>query len=204
MDNWDEAKLRQVILSKAGNPKTTTDKICKYFITAVEDGKYGWFWQCPNTDTKLKIECKYKHSLPPGFVLKTKEQRRLEKLAADEQPKITLENFIETERDKLPKDKLTPITQETFRKWKVEHRQSRLNEKAKSEAAKSTKTGREIILEKYQNKYFQEDDVGADRGTEIDMSAFKKELDEIQKAEDEGEEIKDYGDGSKAFLDANS
>ena len=44
MDQWDEAKLRNVIMSKHGNPKTTTDKVCKFFIEAVENGKYGWFW----------------------------------------------------------------------------------------------------------------------------------------------------------------
>ena len=44
MDNWDEEKLRKVILSKHGNPKTTTEKVCKFFIEAVENGKYGWFW----------------------------------------------------------------------------------------------------------------------------------------------------------------
>lgn len=71
MDNWDEEKLRSVILSKHGNPKTTTDKVCKYFIDAVENGKYGWFWVCPNGGN----ECKYKHSLPPGFVLKQRSKR---------------------------------------------------------------------------------------------------------------------------------
>lgn len=64
MADWDEAKLRQVVTSKHGNPKTTTDKVCKYFIEAVENGKYGWFWQCPNGGDK----CMYKHSLPPGYV----------------------------------------------------------------------------------------------------------------------------------------
>jgi hypothetical protein len=62
MDDWDETKLRQVVLSKHGNPKTTTDKVCKYFIQAIEDQKYGWFWTCPNGGDK----CFYKHSLPPG------------------------------------------------------------------------------------------------------------------------------------------
>ncbi|KAL8716837.1 MAG: hypothetical protein Q9225_005863, partial [Loekoesia sp. 1 TL-2023] len=62
MADWDEDKLRSVVLSKHGNPKTTTDKVCKYFIEAVENGKYGWFWQCPNGGDK----CMYKHSLPPG------------------------------------------------------------------------------------------------------------------------------------------
>lgn len=64
MDDWDEDKLRKVVLSKHGNPKTTTDKVCKYFIQAVEEGKYGWFWTCPNGGDK----CMYKHSLPPGYV----------------------------------------------------------------------------------------------------------------------------------------
>lgn len=64
MDNWDEEKLRSVVLSKHGNPRTTTDKVCKYFIEAVENQKYGWFWVCPNGGDK----CMYKHSLPPGYV----------------------------------------------------------------------------------------------------------------------------------------
>lgn len=64
MEDWDEEKLRKVVLSKHGNPKTTTDKVCKYFIQAIEDGKYGWFWICPNGGDK----CMYKHSLPPGYV----------------------------------------------------------------------------------------------------------------------------------------
>jgi len=64
MDDWDEEKLRKVVLSRHGNPKTTTDKVCKYFISAVEDGKYGWFWTCPNGGDK----CMYRHSLPPGYV----------------------------------------------------------------------------------------------------------------------------------------
>jgi len=46
MDTWDEEKLRTVVLSKQGNPKTTTDIVCKYFVDAVENGKYGWFWTC--------------------------------------------------------------------------------------------------------------------------------------------------------------
>ena len=62
MVDWDEDKLRSVVHSKHGNPKTTTEKVCKYFIDAVENGKYGWFWQCPNGGDK----CMYKHSLPPG------------------------------------------------------------------------------------------------------------------------------------------
>lgn len=45
-------------------------------------------------------ECKYKHSLPPGFVLKTKEQRAAEKALMDKSPMatLTLEEFLEARR----------------------------------------------------------------------------------------------------------
>ncbi|RMZ85901.1 hypothetical protein DV736_g6545, partial [Chaetothyriales sp. CBS 134916] len=127
----DLEKLRKVVLSKHGNPRTTTDKVCKYFIQAVEDGKYGWFWTCPNGGDK----CMYRHSLPPGFVLKTKEQRTAEKALMDKSPlkTLTLEDFLESERHKLTGN-LTPVTQETFAKWKKE----RLDKKqAEAEALKA-------------------------------------------------------------------
>lgn len=63
-DDWDEAKLQAVVLSKKGNQKSTTEKVCKFFIDAVEEGKYGWFWTCPNGGDN----CMYQHKLPPGYV----------------------------------------------------------------------------------------------------------------------------------------
>ncbi len=59
MADWDEAKLRSVVSSKHGNPQTTTDKVCKYFIDAVENGKYGWFWTCPNNGNDCKYKVRY-------------------------------------------------------------------------------------------------------------------------------------------------
>ncbi|KAK2071791.1 hypothetical protein P8C59_006186 [Phyllachora maydis] len=135
--DWDEEKLRSVVLSKKGNQRTTTDKVCKYFIEAIEDGKYGWFWICPNSGDK----CMYKHALPPGFVLKTKEQRAAEKALMDKSPikTLTLEEFLESERHKLT-GTLTPVTPESFAKWKKE----RLSQKAAEEEARKAKeaTGR--------------------------------------------------------------
>lgn len=140
MDEWDEEKLRSVVLSKHGNPKTTTDKVCKYFIEAVENQKYGWFWTCPNGGDK----CMYKHSLPPGFVLKTKEQRAAEKALMDKSPlaTLTLEDFLESERHKLT-GTLTPVTEDTFAKWKKE----RMDKKAAEDEAKAMKeaTGRAMF-----------------------------------------------------------
>lgn len=183
MDNWDEEKLRSVILSKHGNPKTTTDIVCKYFIDAVENGKYGWFWVCPNGGN----ECKYRHSLPPGFVLKTKEQKRLEKIASDSAPKITLEEFIDLERGRLDRSSFTPITLETFAVWKKKVQAKREDERQKElKLNKRPKTGREIILEKFADKYYEEEN---NEGDEWDLSEFRKDLPE------DGSLIKDYGDG---------
>ncbi|KIH95196.1 ccch zinc finger DNA-binding protein [Sporothrix brasiliensis 5110] len=138
--DWDEEKLRSVVMSKKGNQRTTTDKVCKYFIEAIEDGKYGWFWICPNGGDK----CMYKHALPPGFVLKTKEQRAAEKALLDKSPlkTLTLEEFLESERHKLVGPS-TPVTPETFAKWKKD----RLDKKAAEEQARKAKeaTGRALF-----------------------------------------------------------
>lgn len=86
----------------------------------------------------------YRHSLPPGFVLKTKEQRAAEKALMDKSPlaTLTLEDFLESERHKLT-GTLTPVTPETFAKWKKE----RLDKKAAEEEAKKLKdaTGRAMF-----------------------------------------------------------
>ena len=61
-------------------------QICKHFLEAVENSKYGWFWNCPNGP-----KCIYRHALPPGFVLK-KDQKKEEK-----EEQISLEDLIERE-----------------------------------------------------------------------------------------------------------
>ena len=71
----------------------------------------SWFWTCPNGGE----ECKYVHALPPGFVLKS--QKKKEKEDAANAATITIEEFLETERHKLPAN-LTPITKESFAVWK--------------------------------------------------------------------------------------
>lgn len=199
MDNWDEEKLRKVILSKHGNPKTTTDKVCKYFIEAVENGKYGWFWICPNGGDK----CMYRHSLPEGFVLKTNEQKRLERESLEKQPKITLEEFIETERGKLDKSKLTPITTANFAQWKKDHVIAKINAEKKL-SSKRKPTGREIILKmSAENKSFETDNADmpddVTQGSAWDLTEFTDALKKADHQDDGG--IKDYGDGSNPTFD---
>ncbi|KAF2018908.1 hypothetical protein BU24DRAFT_418469 [Aaosphaeria arxii CBS 175.79] len=179
MDDWDEEKLRSVVLSKHGNPRTTTDKVCKFFIEAVENQKYGWFWQCPNGGDK----CMYKHSLPPGFVLKTKEQRAAEKALMDKSPlnTLTLEDFLESERHKLT-GTLTPVTAESFAKWKKE----RMDKKAAEEQAKAMKeaTGR-AMFEKgdWQDSEEESDDDDADGAWNLE--ALRRETEAARQRKEE-------------------
>lgn len=86
MDTWDQKKLEEVVQSKS-QKQPPTDIVCKYFLEAIESSKYGWFWECPNGGTS----CKYRHALPPGFVLKSKNNK------ADEKEEISLEEFLESE-----------------------------------------------------------------------------------------------------------
>lgn len=71
MAGWDQDTLEKAIAEKEkhNKHKNKTDKICKFFLEAVEKKKYGWRWVCPNG-----TECIYKHCLPQGYVFKTEEK----------------------------------------------------------------------------------------------------------------------------------
>lgn len=86
MDKWDQQKLEEVVKSKSGK-QPPTDIVCKYFLEAIETNKYGWFWECPNGGST----CKYRHALPPGFILKSKQSKE------DDKEEISLEEFLEIE-----------------------------------------------------------------------------------------------------------
>ncbi|KAF1805668.1 CCCH-type zinc finger transcription factor [Mucor lusitanicus] len=127
MDTWDQKKLEEVVQSKS-QKQPPTDIVCKYFLEAIESSKYGWFWECPNGGTS----CKYRHALPPGFVLKSKNNK------ADEKEEISLEEFLESERHKLGPNQ-TPVTLESFTQWK----KTRLDKKeAEESVARKAKENR--------------------------------------------------------------
>lgn len=122
MDQWDQSKLEEVVVNKHGpGIKTTTEIVCKYFLEAIENKKYGWFWECPNGGDL----CKYRHALPPGFVLKSQMAKKTDDVA----DQITLEEFLETERHAIKK--VTPVTAESFAAWK---KQRVLAQEAESKA----------------------------------------------------------------------
>ncbi|CAL5223025.1 g5480 [Coccomyxa viridis] len=162
MDDWDQDKLEEVIAQKHGVEKNRpTDIICKFFLDAVEKKMYGWFWQCPNGK-----ECKYRHALPPGYVLKSQMKELLEAEAANVKP---IEDEIEDERRKV--EAKTPITEETFRRWREDRKTDKEKKEAQAEADRKRKgilTGREIFMEE---GFMAQDDAGA-------QEAYERELDE--------------------------
>ncbi|ERF68950.1 hypothetical protein EPUS_08184 [Endocarpon pusillum Z07020] len=200
MDDWDEEKLRKVVISKHGNPKTTTDKVCKYFIQAVEEGKYGWFWTCPNGGDK----CMYRHSLPPGFVLKTREQRLAEKALMEKSPlkTLTLEDFLESERHKLT-GTLTPVTPETFAKWKKD----RLDKKAAEvEAQKAKDATGKAMFESGDWKDSEDEDSDAeddDDDGKWNLEAMRRETERLRELKEQERLAKLNGEPLPAANDVN-
>jgi len=135
MDEWDDDKLAEVVAKKHGSEKSnTTDIICKYFLDALENNKYGWFWECPQNGKN----CMYKHALPKGFVLK-KDKKKMEK----DKEEISLEDLIEKERANLDTTKLTKVTIETFVAWKKKKLKEKKEaaEKVKDKKKKDLKSG---------------------------------------------------------------
>ncbi|KAG1848341.1 hypothetical protein DFJ58DRAFT_796615 [Suillus subalutaceus] len=162
MENWDEEKLRNVVLSKHGNPRTTTDIVCKFFIEAIETQKFGWFWECPNGNEK----CQYRHALPPGFVLKS------ERKAAEEAAKsniISLEDFLEIQRHKLGSN-LTPVTPETFAIWKKTRMDKKEAETQHAAGKNSGMSGRDLF--QYNPEWFEDDE---EETEDWDLSVYRRE-----------------------------
>ncbi|KAF6251009.1 hypothetical protein COO60DRAFT_693819 [Scenedesmus sp. NREL 46B-D3] len=141
MEDWDQETLEKVVREKHGaeKPSNTTSIICKFFLDAVEKRQYGWFWKCPNGS-----DCKYKHALPPGYVLKSQMKELLEQERANAKD---IAEVIEEERAQV--DARTPITEQVFGAW---HARKRADREAKRAAEleerkkKGLLNGREIFL----------------------------------------------------------
>ncbi|KAK9845701.1 hypothetical protein WJX81_000013 [Elliptochloris bilobata] len=174
MGEWDQEKLEAVVAQKhgaeKGNANRATDIICKFFLDAVEGKQYGWFWQCPNGK-----DCKYRHALPSGYVLKSQMKELLEAEAANSK---SIEDVIEEERAKV--DARTPITEEVFKKWAGERaaeRKRKRDEELAERKRKGILSGREIFSEE---GFLAEDDLGA-------SDVYEREDADAQEAEFERE-----------------
>ncbi|XP_037085479.1 zinc finger CCCH domain-containing protein 15 homolog [Pollicipes pollicipes] len=176
---WDADKLNSVINAKEGEteqnkPKTTI--ICKYFLEAVENSKYGWFWQCPSGD-----KCIYRHALPQGYVLK-KDMKK-----ADKSEEISIEELVEKERAALGSN-LTKITYITFLAWKKRKLAERKKQDAKKQAKKKSdvKSGKSGGLSG-RDMFMYNPDLGDGEMEEGDEGMDLTEL-KNEEGEEEGEE----------------
>ncbi|XP_030012012.1 zinc finger CCCH domain-containing protein 15 [Sphaeramia orbicularis] len=178
MENWDEKKLEEVVNKKHGEAekkKAKTQIVCKYFLEAIENNKYGWFWVCPaGGDT-----CMYRHALPPGFVLK-KDKKKEEK-----EDEVSLEELIENERAALGPN-VTRITLETFLAWKKRKRQEKVD-KAREEMEKKKadfKAGKSLVVSGREVFEFRPELVDDD-DDEADDTRYQNEDDDEYEHEEE-------------------
>lgn len=139
---------------------------------------------------------------PHRFVLKTKEQRAAEKALMDKSPlkTLTLEEFLESERHKLT-GTLTPVTPETFAKWKKE----RLDKKAAEEQARQAKeaTGRALFESGNWRTAMDEDESEDDDDDAFNLEKLRKETEALQIKREEERLAAMHGIPISATPDAN-
>ncbi|KAI8894420.1 hypothetical protein BC833DRAFT_605007 [Globomyces pollinis-pini] len=187
MEDWNQEKLEDAIREREvgrENLNKATEIVCKYFIEAIETQKYGWFWDCPNGR-----DCKYRHALPPGFVLKKKEteEERREREEREKANEITIEDFLEKERHNLGSN-LTPVTHESFLQWKKE-RKARQNEsenlaaKLKSEAMTKMKAGMKTGMTFSGKDMFDFNPDWANTGDDDAMDVYEREGSDVEDIE---------------------
>jgi hypothetical protein len=182
MDEWDADKLAQVVDSKQDvvNRNLPTKIVCKHFLDAIENSKYGWFWECPNGGKK----CMYRHALPEGYVLK-RDRKRLEE---EKEKGPTLEELIERERNRIGVG--TPVNEATFAAWMRRKRRAaarkRLQDAAAREVAikqgKEKMSGREAFM---QNPNMHDGDAEADEGDEFDATELNNDDEPAEGAAEE-------------------
>ncbi|CAK85390.1 unnamed protein product (macronuclear) [Paramecium tetraurelia] len=128
--NWDEKTLKDIVEAneKTYKSQIPSAKVCDYFLDALEKGKYGWRWVCPNGMT-----CHYKHCLPQGYVFRKKEESK-QKQEGD------LEEEIDEQISQLQKGG-TKITKEVFEKWKQERAEKKKLEAEKQKIEEQKKKG---------------------------------------------------------------
>lgn len=133
-----------------------------------------------------------------SFVLKTKEQKAAEKALLDKSPlkTLTLEDWLESERHKLT-GTLTPVTPETFAKWKKE----RLDKKAAEEEAQKAKeaTGRMMFesgkwkSEDSSDEEEEDDDDDTEEDGAWNLEALRRETERLREKKEEERLAKLHG-----------
>jgi DRG Family Regulatory Proteins, Tma46 len=156
------------------------------------------FWECPNGKT-----CKYRHALPPGFVLKKKEteEERKARIEEEKESTLTIEDFLETERHNLGSN-LTPVTAESFAVWKAqrnerEEMEESMAKKKKAEEFKKMKAGMKSGVAFSGKDLFDFNPQWAQDQDDLDaVDEYERQAsDEEGNLEEEEEEVADHKDG---------
>ena len=186
MATWDQAYLEKVIDEKNKKSSSVPSPIvCKYFLDAVENRTYGWFWDCPNGET-----CQYRHCLPPGYVMKRDKDKSKEMEKMEEK---RIEEIIDAEREELlKKPNLTMVTLETFKAWKIRKQEEKERKIAEDIKKESKKAGGKVFnmlsgraLFRFDPTAFQDDDEAMEEYNE------EAEADSDQKTDISKEEQKE-------------
>ena len=160
--------------------------ICQFFQEAVESEKHGWFWKCPNGD-----ECIYRHALPEGYVFKREEA----KVDVDEEEKISLEEQLDTERNKLPLGQ-KPVTKEEFMSWVEKDNFQREEEKRAIIGTYKGLSGR-ALFEANSGLFQDDEDAYEDYQREVVVEEFdsvdQRLLHDIEEEEKHKEEDQEAG-----------
>jgi len=122
--------------------------VCKFFIDAVQRKQYGYKWDCPNGD-----ECHYKHCLPEGYIMTSKNDRMQEEMTMEEY--YNLEENIDEEREVIGKNG-TPVNDITFAEWKQKRDEFRQKGKDLDEKKKKKETGMQLF--RNQANIFKDDE----------------------------------------------
>jgi hypothetical protein len=122
-------------MANGGNANLETSIICKFFLDAVEKGKFGFFWTCPN-EAEKKNSCIYRHKLPAGFVLKSADEEK-----DDDEERESLIQEIERLRGELVLSECTMVTEDTFAVFQKEMEAQRKKENETKRAAEEKKSG---------------------------------------------------------------
>jgi hypothetical protein len=203
MADWDQAELEKVVGQRHGSQanQCQTDIICKFFLDAVEKNLYGWFWVCPNGGD----QCKYRHSLPQGYVLK----KNVTVEEDDEEEEMSLEEKIEIERAALGPG-CTPVTEASFKQWLINRATMKreADEKEKQDIIDAaTKRGQKVPfglsgrdLFAFDPTLFVDDDAAADQALYDDLEdpnlafdedVFDESMELDDDSSDEDEEMVD-------------
>lgn len=166
--------------AQAGRNKT--DIVCKYFMEAVENRIYGWFWVCPNGGDA----CMYRHCLPAGYELKnyddeeegehehgfnakiatmsTDEMARL--LAEDELTIAELVECLEEVRAMHARDHADEVKlgESAFKEWLSKNGYAGVEQVGSAKPADKEKSGRELFA--LDPSLFQDDEEADDESTQ--------------------------------------